>query len=126
MLPPLYKNLKLYKRKDGTPAIVFAGAVRRHQNPRLFKYYWWVFTEGCPIEGREFLKDRYRLTEYEFEDVYRRCRDQGIAALIYNAKHYRLSDDTPWDKERLMAKGINTFASGYDSDIDPIAKNGYR
>lgn len=126
MLPPRYKNLKLCSDRDGTPAIMFAGAVRRHRNPHLFKYYWWVFTEGCPVEGKAFLADRYRLTESEFEEVYRRCREQGIAALIYNAKHYRISYDTPWDKERLMSMGVERFAPGYDEDTDPVTSKGYR
>ena len=126
MLMPLYKNLNIHKYNDGTPAIVFAGAVRRHRDPRLNKYYWWVFTAGCPVDGRAFLSDRYRLTESEFEDVYRRCREQGVAALIYNARYYRIGDDTPWDRDRLMAKGITNFAPSYDADPDPIARNGYR
>ncbi len=53
-------NKLLAEAKQGNPCKIFASKV--HPNPRLYKYYWWIFWAGSPCEGKAFLTTPYRLS----------------------------------------------------------------
>lgn len=106
--------------------VLFTGASGIHPNPKWFKYFWWIFTAESPIDGHSFLCDDNKLSFFEFEKELERVKSLGLEAWIYNTKLYRLGEDSPFDEQKLRAKGISEFAPSFDEDQDPMTPDGFK
>ena len=77
MIRPTHAYLQReIKNSDGPRRIGQDSGV--HPNPRFFKYYWWIFHEGVPVEDEDFLfQDEYRLCGYDAMKLLDRLRREG-------------------------------------------------
>lgn len=112
---------------EGESGLIFCGARRPHHNPRLFKYYWWVFTVDSPAQGADFLVSDFRLSFSEYLNEAGRILSEGGLAMVYNKKTYRIGDNSIWDKDRLLAADPTIeFSLDYDLDPDPKTPAGHK
>ncbi|MFK4136687.1 hypothetical protein ACI2KR_31115 [Pseudomonas luteola] len=120
---PTYNFLKSIR-------VVHAGGVffgeSLHPNVYAYKYYWWVFHEGSPCEGKEFLTEKYRLTTAEAMALIETFKKEQTPHIVYNRKRPRLPSERtpPWDVN--SARWANTvWAPRYEDDADP-EHNGHK
>lgn len=125
MLRPTYEKLADMTAARG-PGIFNAGCSAVHPNPRLYKYYWWIFTQDSPVEGFEFLTDEYRLSTANFQSQVAYCKQHNISAYIFNQKQYRYDTALPWDYDKLQQREGIIFAPGFDDDPDPLTPEGLK
>jgi hypothetical protein len=97
-----------------------------HPNPYFYKYYWWIFHEGSPCEGMEFLEDEFRIPFREAFELTEHLRALGKPFWMYNRKLPRADwANTPWDPDAHAWKD-QEWAPPFDADPDPIHPNGHR
>ena len=119
MMQPTFKNLS--RLGDDCISMFCSGTLGwLGQNPRLYKFRWWVFHSGSPAEGAEFLgRYEYSLSTrdaMEFIDCL--TREKKIH-LIYNRRYRRAGPDVPWKKNYESGEKID-YAPVFDEDSDPI------
>ena len=69
------------------------------QNPRLYKFKWWVFHSGSPSEGYNFLGCKeYALCTRDAMAFINSMRHEGSAHFIYNRRYRRGGPNVPWKK----------------------------
>ena len=116
MREPSFEMLAEMKRKKELSA---SYASNLNTNPRHFKYRWWVFHEGCTVEGAESLKREKSLCTHEAMMLMDRLRKENKPYIVYNVHDRRLGDDTPFRKdEDSLSK--HDWAHAFDDDPDPI------
>lgn len=125
MLIPTFEKLAELTMINGQK-LHFAGGSHIHPNPRLYKYYWWVFTKESPSEGEAFLTDNNRLCMSDFDQQIKHCISQNLSAYIYNQRYYRYDEHLPWDYEKLKQNKDIQFAPSFELDLDPLTPNGYK
>ena len=106
--------------------IYFAGSRPVHENPRWYKYFWFLFTAESPTDGHSFLSDENKLTFFEFERELERVKGIGLEAWVYNVKLHRIGGDSPFDETKLRSRGITEFAPSFDQDLDPVTSEGFK
>ena len=95
-------------------------ATKIHPEPRFYKYYWWVFWEGSPCEGREFLSDAHRLSTAAAAALMDRLHAEDKPYLLYNTRQPRRDpDNTPFDPASDRWAGV-TWAPAFDDDKDEL------
>lgn len=90
------------------------------QNPRFYKFKWWIFHEGSLAQGSDFLlNEKYALSTKDAMEIQERLRKEGKSFYIYHRRYRRNGSDTPFrqpgegDQERK-------FALSFDDDPDPM------
>jgi len=86
---PTYENLEFISSND-LFKITKAGTVNIHENPRLYKYYWWIFTLDSTTEGDDFLKEENMLCYADYLQKIKDIIESKQPAMIYNTKYHRL------------------------------------
>ena len=89
-----------------------------HPNPTFYKYYWWVFWNESPVDGREFLSDQYRLSTAAALQLFNSLKERNEPCWLYNDKVPRRGSTIPFDPQKWQ---VENFAPAYDEDPDPIA-----
>jgi hypothetical protein len=89
-----------------------------HPNPRFFKYYWWVFWTGSPVDGNEFLRETYRMSTAAAMALIAELQSKNEPYWLYNKKLPRRDPANPFD---LQSPYWREWALPYDKDCDPIA-----
>lgn len=125
MVIPTFEKLADLTALNG-PKIYFAGCSTVHPNPKLYKYYWWIFTQQSLTEGSEFLSDDNRLCISDFNKQLSYCRSNNVSAYIYNQRLYRFDKQLPWDYKKLKQQAGIQFAPSFDQDCDPLTLNGFK
>ena len=118
---PLYKHLHNDPLiAQDASSISFAQAM--HPNPRFYKYRWWVFWEGSPCEGSEFLEQKYSLCTADFMSLTEKLRLDGKLHFIYNKQYPRHEEGvTPFLTQHPRWEGIK-FEVPLSQDNDPAYK----
>lgn len=123
---PSFDELALDIKENGNKPLRLSYATNMHPSPYFYKYYWWVFWLGSPIDGREFLGNEYRLCTREAFMFLDQLRANGDSWILYN-KHNPRHDliNTPFDFEHPQWKN-RVLAPSFEKDFDPvwISKNG--
>jgi len=91
-------------------------------SPRLYKYYWWIYSLESPYENAEeiFFKDEYRLSTKQAVELIDRLHAEKISYAYVNTKHQRLGNKI-WDYDKLKSEFQNIdFAPNYDDDTDEV------
>jgi hypothetical protein len=89
-------------------------------SPRLYKYYWWIYSLESPFENAEeiFFKDEHRLSTKQAVELIDRLHGEKISYAYVNTKYTRLGNKI-WDYDKLKAEFPNIiFAPSYDDDTD--------
>jgi len=92
-----------------------------HPNRTFYKYYWWIFWNESPVDGREFLTKEYRLSTAAAIELIERLREQKEPYWLYNTRLPRLGSDIPFDPQSARWQGCE-WAPAYDDDSDPAAE----
>src|SRR6185437_7678845 len=93
-----------------------------HPNPKFYKYYWWVFWRGSPVDGPRFLSKKYRLNTAAAFQLMEKLREQREPYWLYNDSLPRLdSVNTPFDPRSPRWKGAE-WAPAYDDDRDAVVQ----
>ncbi len=92
-----------------------------HPKPRFYKYYWWVFWSGSPVDGRAFLSAQYRLCIASAMQLIGELKERGEPTWVYNDKLPRRDPANPFRQDATKWK---EWAVSYDEDPDPIIMSG--
>lgn len=106
---------------------MFVSGSNLHPNPKLYKYYWWIYAIDSKEDNAEkvFYQDKYRLTTKEFMDEYERLNKEKISFAYVNVKYHRLGAIFNYDKLKQLNPDIE-FAPKFDDDNDEISKDGHK
>jgi hypothetical protein len=108
----------LRSRKEFTA--LFISGSNLVPSPRLYKYYWWIYSLESPYEnaGEVFYKDEHRLSTKRAVELIDRLHTEKISYAYVKIKHQRLGNKI-WDYERLKEEFPNIkFAPSYNEDTD--------
>ena len=101
-------------------------ATNMHPNPKFYKYYWWIFWRGSPIDGWAFLGKEYRLSTAVADQLMKKLRDEEEPYWRYNSRLPRRDpENTPFDPQSPRWEGVE-WALAFDQDSDPIVELGGR
>lgn len=119
--------LKELKKDNQSFTVVFISGTNLHPNPKMYKYYWWIYSLESKQENAHevFYKKEYELTTKEFEKEFQRLRDSKISFAYVNIKLHRL--DSIFDYEKLKTNYPDIkFASSYEDDNDEVSLIGHK
>ncbi len=88
-----------------------------HPNPSFYKYYWWVFWQGSPCDGLEFLSEQYRLSTKKAFEFRIQLKSEGKTYWLYNRQYPRLNPKNPFDVNSIKWKDAK-WAPSFDDDTD--------
>lgn len=89
-----------------------------HPNPHFYKYYWWVFWQGSPCDGDDFLSNRYRMPMKQAFELIDNLRKDQQSYWLYNKRLPRLDpDNTPFDPNAEIWQNAE-WAKPFDEDRD--------
>ena len=91
-----------------------------HPNPRFYKYCWWIFWAHSPIDGAEFLGDRYRINTATALNLMAELEAKGEGYWLYNRRFPRRDPANPFNFQSPRWHGVE-WALSYDEDPDSIA-----
>lgn len=96
-----------------------------HPDPRFYKYLWWVFWEGSPVDGAEFLSDAYAINTAAAMELMDDLLQKQKPHWVYNRQVPRLDPGiTPFDPLHSRWKDTQ-FALSLAEDSD-AAWQGHR
>lgn len=120
-------GLKRLKQSGEDFMIAFISGSNLHPNPKLYKYYWWIYS----MESKEnsavqvFYKKEHRLTIKEFEKESARLQDSKISFAYVNSKQHRLG--TVFNYNKLIKEFPDIeFAPKYEDDNDESIEGGHK
>lgn len=117
MIPPLYRRLRRDKAEGESGVYCFGPRI--HSRPEFYKYYFYVFTEDSPQEGRAFLNNKdNRLCLADYAKREQEIRDTGDLAYVYRRQFPRRGDATPFVETHPKWKDAE-WAPPLDEDPDP-------
>jgi hypothetical protein len=125
MLQPTYKNLQRYDPNDPVGVIYASGSPGPQGNPRLWKYYWQVFSAESPWEDGEFFQSAPLLCNADFEKEVGRLVALGHNCMVYGIRRPRADPANPWEIYSPKWEGVK-FAMSYDKDTDPVVMDCYK
>jgi hypothetical protein len=94
-------------------------ASNMHPNPKLFKYYWRVFSNDCKFEGAKFFATERDLSTADFSAKIHELAARGESYIIYNRRLPRRFEGMPFDplSERWRE---SQWAPAWEDDADPV------
>jgi hypothetical protein len=91
-----------------------------HQNPKFYKYYYWIYHRGILIEGRGFFDNQYRLPIKKAFDLIDQLKQSDQPCVIYNRRIPRWDPDViPFDRNSAKWKDYE-WAPAFDDDQDEL------
>ena len=121
MLLPTFENLKrlITESKSmfcsGSPSWI-------QDNPRFYKFRWWIFSEECTAEGYDFLgREEFSLCTHDAINLIERLKKERRSFMIYHRRRRRSGPDTPFKKWDRTGEDPG-YAPPFDEDQDPIYK----
>ena len=112
-----------------------------HDNPRLYKYRWTIFTPVDTFERRSHLRlDAENFNDFVWDEFWgkacdttlrktppelslaaamwriRELHDEGVTMLIRNRRVRRIGAATPWNDHKVS---IGAHAPAFEDDLDP-------
>ena len=127
MMCPELKWIKMLKGGIGPeghpPFFMLNQAKAVHPNPRFYKYYWWVFWAGSPVEGKAFLESRHRLPTAAAFEFMEELKGKKEPYLLYSRQLHRRDPAGPFDFSLPMFRD-RELALPYHGDFDPVVAKG--
>lgn len=95
-----------------------------HPNPALYKYDWWIFWEGAPVDGGELIfNDQHLMNTAAALALCDRLMKQRIPVFVYNQRRPRSDPENPFDAGADRWKDAK-WAQAYADDPDPVVDRG--
>lgn len=116
MFVPSFSRLKALAAQ-GSSILIHAQPM--HHNPVFYKYRWWIFHEGSPCEGRQFLTNEHSLSTAEAMKLHESFTVAKTPHWLYNESRPRLPSPggAPWDT--ASERWVKTkFAPTFEDDVD--------
>lgn len=116
------------KKHFGRPIELFVSGSNLHPNPKLYKYYFWIYAENSDYESAAdiFFKDAYKLNIKTAVDKMNELRNNKISYAYVNTKYYRLGNKI-FNYEGLMQNDPQIiFSPSYEDDKDEIIEGGHK
>jgi len=113
MIQPTRNN---FFRTAGKNQQVWCGSFI-HPNPKLYKYYFQVYTPDLPWEGSDFFENAPRLCAAELKTLMDQFRAERRSCFIYNVRRPR-AGATPFDRSSERWRDV-PFAPAWENDPDP-------
>ena len=123
MLQPYFDVIRRRKAR-GRRGISYFGRFL-HPNPKLWKYYFYFFTEDAEREGDTFFCEENRLSIAAYDKRVKTFDREEDLAFVYNRRHPRRGPDTPFDESHKRWEGVE-WAPPFDEDPDPEVEDGFR
>lgn len=123
MSRPRYEQIRK-RKEDGETGIYFEGSFL-HPRPEFYKYYFYLFTEDSPQEGKDFFNKENRMCVAEYRKRCKEIKQAGDLAYAYNTRHPRRGDATPFDESHPRWENVE-WAPPLDEDPDPAVEGGHR
>lgn len=120
---PRYACLRRDK-ESGHTGVHFFGTFL-HPRPEFYKYYFYLFTEDSPQEGRAFFNKDNRMCVAAYQKRCEEIKASGDLAYAYNRRHPRRGEATPFDEDHPKWENVE-WAPPLEDDPDPPLKNGHR
>lgn len=109
-----------------SPTIVFAsGSPSLSGNPKMYKYFWQVFSVECPWENDEFFEHAPHLGTADMVRTTERLLAAGHSAVLYGWKRPREGPGMPWKRDHPRWKDV-VFAPAWDEDTDEPSLEGHK
>jgi len=116
MLTPNFARLKQEHDKKGFHA--YSSATFMHPNPKIYKYYWWVFWKNSPCDGNAFLDKKNRLPTKKAFDLINKLVVDGESYWLYNCRLPRIDPaNSPLNRHANKWKNIE-WAKSFADDTD--------
>lgn len=90
-----------------------------HRSPYWYKYYYWVFNKKSPVDGREFLSDKYRLCVHDAMKLIEELNKNDEGYWLYNVQLPRNDPSSPFDLNHKKWSQCE-IAPAYADDNDPV------
>jgi len=123
MPTPSYERIRSQKER-GQTGIRFSGRFL-HPRPEFYKYYFYLFTEDSPQEGRAFFNKENRMCIATYRKRCREIEASGGLAYAYNERHPRRGNATPFDESHPKWDDVE-WAPPLEDDPDPPVDGGFR
>jgi hypothetical protein len=95
-----------------------------HENFRLYKYRWRVFTLDSPYEGDEFFRNTEELSTANAMSLVKSLLSSGRPGIVYNRRMPRKSSPMIFNPNAQCWVGVK-WAVDYDLDPD-VAWEGHK
>ena len=125
MMRPTCKNLQEIADGETASVHIASGSAGPQGNPRLYKYFWRVFSAQSPWEGDDFFMHAPALCTADYEKEVERLLALNLSCLIYGFRRPRKDPSNPWDLSNPKWKD-RQFAISWDEDDDPIVDGGHK
>ncbi len=107
-----------FKELEESNWLATSYAMGVNPNPRLYKYYWWVFWRGSPCEGSKFITKKYRMTTERAHNLMAKLHQQKEKYFVTNTSYPRYEPGVmPFDPKSKRWKNA-TWAPSFDEDTD--------
>ena len=113
MRAPEFEGIRRERAEGRTACRSYAERV--HPNPRFYKYYWWVCWSESPVDGNEFLSDKYRLSTAAALALSAELKARGEPSWLYNRQLPRRDPTNPFDMNHPKWRDAE-WAPAYDDD----------
>ena len=95
-----------------------------HPVPEHYKYDWWIFWEGAPVDGEMLIfNEQYRMNTAEASSLYVRLMSTKTTFFMYNRKRPRQDSANPFDPRAEKWMGVD-WAPSLANDPDPVVTEG--
>ncbi|MDF1637663.1 hypothetical protein [Alcanivorax jadensis] len=95
-----------------------------HPVPEHYKYDWWIFWEGAPVDGEMLIfNEQYRMNTAEASSLYVRLMSTKTTFFMYNRKRPRQDSANPFDPSAEKWRGVD-WAPSLANDPDPVVAEG--
>lgn len=88
-----------------------------HENFRLFKYKWRVYSMASPYEGREFFKNTRELSTFEAMKIVEDLITSREPGIVYNRRLPRVTTPMILNRDSPYWKNAE-WAADYELDTD--------
>jgi hypothetical protein len=112
-------NFEKIKEADKNGFKISSYASGIHPNPKFYKYYWHVFWEDSPCDGKEFFDNKYRMSTKSAMDLIDKLKIKDKPCWLYNRRLPRADVANPFDVNSKVWKD-SEWAVSFDEDTDKI------
>ena len=112
---PSFQALEEFRQMGWKRA--YCGTSSVHPKPHYYKFYWWIFSKYSPVEGRNFLDKKYRLSTAEAMRFMDELAKEKEPCMVYNVRLPRLDSKNPFNPNSSRWEGYE-WAPSWDEDTD--------
>ena len=119
-----FADIERYRNMSEVSICWFMYGNNVHPVPEFYKYDWWIFWEGAPVDGDDLIfSENYRMNISEANLLYDRLMKEKAVFFMYNRKRPRRDCMTPFNPNAKRWEGL-CWAPSLKDDLDPLVTEG--